>query len=121
MSRRVCIAEARLEAHPLGKSFTAEVKAAAVREGAFWCLPFDAITALLKQHQPVGQIGLGDAVERVTTLTGVKRLFGAWEKKTGRKCGCGRRKAWLNRWKAPRWLAVILGLSPRQDRPLKVG
>jgi len=41
--------------------------------------------------------GLGDAVERVTELTGIKSVVDKVSKITGRDCGCGKRKEALNK------------------------
>lgn len=40
--------------------------------------------------------GLGDAVELVTTVTGIKAATEAISKATGKDCGCAQRKAKLN-------------------------
>ncbi len=40
--------------------------------------------------------GLGDTIEKVTTLTGIKRVVDTISKATGKDCGCGGRKAKLN-------------------------
>lgn len=40
--------------------------------------------------------GLGDAIEKVTTATGIKKAVDTVSKVTGRDCGCGRRKEKLN-------------------------
>jgi len=41
--------------------------------------------------------GLGDAVEKVTRATGIKKVVDTVSKATGKDCGCGRRKDSLNR------------------------
>ena len=41
--------------------------------------------------------GLGDAVELVTTVTGIKAATEALSKVTGKSCGCGKRKEALNK------------------------
>jgi len=41
--------------------------------------------------------GLGDAVEKVTKATGIKKVVDTVSKATGKDCGCGRRKDSLNR------------------------
>ena len=41
--------------------------------------------------------GLGDAVELVTTVTGIKAATEALSKVTGKPCGCAGRKAKLNK------------------------
>ena len=45
------------------------------------------------------KIGLGDAVEKVTTATGIKAVVGAISKVTGKDCGCNKRKEKLNNYK----------------------
>ena len=40
--------------------------------------------------------GLGDLVEVVTTVTGIKAATEAVNKATGKDCGCGRRRDKLN-------------------------
>ncbi len=44
------------------------------------------------------RLRLGDRVEKVLQATGVTAAVKAVERKTGWSCGCGARKAWLNRW-----------------------
>ena len=39
---------------------------------------------------------LGDTIERVTKATGVKAAVDFVAKKTGKQCGCAKRKAALN-------------------------
>ena len=39
---------------------------------------------------------LGNAIEKVTTATGIKTVVDAVAKKTGKDCGCAARKAKLN-------------------------
>ena len=41
--------------------------------------------------------GLGDAVELVTKVTGIKAVTEAVSKATGRDCGCAKRKDKLNK------------------------
>lgn len=40
---------------------------------------------------------LGDKLERVFRLVGIKRAAKLYEAKTGRSCGCDKRKETLNR------------------------
>lgn len=40
---------------------------------------------------------LGDKLERLFRLVGIKRAAKLYEKKTGRSCGCDKRKQALNR------------------------
>ena len=40
--------------------------------------------------------GLGDTVERVTKATGIKKAVDYVSKKTGKDCGCSKRKEYLN-------------------------
>ena len=41
--------------------------------------------------------GFGDTVEKITRATGVKKVVDKISKVTGKDCGCGKRKAALNR------------------------
>ena len=41
--------------------------------------------------------GLGDTVEKITKLTGVKKVTYAIQKVTGKPCGCNKRKEALNK------------------------
>ena len=41
--------------------------------------------------------GLGDLVEAVTTVTGVKKVVDTVSKVTGKPCGCAKRRDSLNR------------------------
>ena len=41
--------------------------------------------------------GLGDTIEKLTTATGVKKVVDTIAEKTGRDCGCKRRKEMLNK------------------------
>ena len=41
--------------------------------------------------------GLGDSIEKITKATGIKKVVDAISKKTGKDCGCGKRKNNLNR------------------------
>ena len=43
-----------------------------------------------------GPRGLGDLVELATKVTGIKAVTEAVAKRTGRDCGCGRRRDKLN-------------------------
>lgn len=43
-----------------------------------------------------GDRGLGDTIERVTTVTGIKAVVDAIADKTGKDCGCAKRKELLN-------------------------
>jgi hypothetical protein len=45
------------------------------------------------------KIGLGDLVEKVTTITGVKAVVDKVSKITGKGCGCASRKEKLNKVK----------------------
>ena len=40
--------------------------------------------------------GLGDTIERITTATGIKAVVDAIAEKTGKDCGCAKRKELLN-------------------------
>jgi len=41
--------------------------------------------------------GFGDTVAKVTKLTGIKSVVDTVSKKTGRDCGCNKRRDTLNR------------------------
>tara|TARA_R110002020_G_scaffold111976_6_gene258154 strand:+ start:783 stop:950 length:168 start_codon:yes stop_codon:yes gene_type:complete len=41
--------------------------------------------------------GFGDTVAKVTRLTGIKSIADAVSKKTGKDCGCDKRRDTLNR------------------------
>jgi hypothetical protein len=41
--------------------------------------------------------GLGDSVEKLTKVTGIKKVVDTVSKVTGKTCGCGERKDTLNR------------------------
>jgi hypothetical protein len=41
--------------------------------------------------------GLGDSIEKITTVTGIKKVVETVSKSTGKDCGCGKRKDTLNR------------------------
>ena len=41
--------------------------------------------------------GLGDSVEKITTVTGIKKVVDTVSKATGKSCGCAKRKDTLNR------------------------
>ena len=41
--------------------------------------------------------GLGDTIEKVTPVTGIKKVVDTVSKVTGKPCGCGARRDSLNR------------------------
>lgn len=41
--------------------------------------------------------GLGDTILKVTEATGIKKVVEAWEKATGKDCGCEERRLKLNK------------------------
>lgn len=41
--------------------------------------------------------GLGDTVEKITTITGIKRIVDKVAEDTGKDCGCNKRKEALNK------------------------
>lgn len=41
--------------------------------------------------------GLGDTIEKLTTVTGVKKIVETVAKATGKDCGCNKRRDTLNR------------------------
>lgn len=49
-----------------------------------------------KPRKPKSE-GLGDTIEKITTATGIKKLVEKWEEKTGKDCGCDKRKELLNK------------------------
>ena len=52
------------------------------------------------KRTPTSQIksrGLGDSIERFTKATGIKKVVDTVAKKTGKDCGCGKRRDALNR------------------------
>jgi hypothetical protein len=57
----------------------------------------DRKSALLNSYAEADEIkGLGDVVHRVAEVTGIKRIVGAIERKTGKPCGCNERRERLN-------------------------
>jgi hypothetical protein len=40
--------------------------------------------------------GLGDTIEKITTVTGVKKIIDTVSEITGKDCGCSERKSRLN-------------------------
>jgi hypothetical protein len=41
--------------------------------------------------------GLGDTVQKITTVTGIRKVVETVAKATGKDCGCNKRKEALNR------------------------
>ena len=41
--------------------------------------------------------GLGDSIEKLTKVTGIKKIVESVSKVTGKDCGCGERKETLNK------------------------
>jgi hypothetical protein len=41
--------------------------------------------------------GLGDTIEKITKVTGIKKVVDSVSKATGKDCGCGKRKDALNK------------------------
>ena len=41
--------------------------------------------------------GLGDSIEKIAKVTGIKKVVNAVSKATGKDCGCNKRKQTLNR------------------------
>ena len=41
--------------------------------------------------------GLGDTIEKITRVTGIKKVVDTVSKATGKDCGCGKRKDALNK------------------------
>ena len=48
------------------------------------------------EHQEKSK-GLGDTIEKITTITGIKKVVEAVAKVTGKDCGCKARRDALNR------------------------
>ena len=42
--------------------------------------------------------GLGDTIEKLTKITGIKKVVDKVNKATGKDCGCNKRKETLNRF-----------------------
>ena len=42
--------------------------------------------------------GLGDTIEKITEITGIKKVVDKVNKATGKDCGCNKRKETLNRF-----------------------
>jgi len=40
--------------------------------------------------------GLGDTIEKITKVTGIKKAIETVSKAVGKDCGCGKRKQFLN-------------------------
>ena len=51
--------------------------------------------AFIRQSRP--GFKLGDKLEKVFTLLGIKKISKQYEKVTGRSCGCEKRREALNR------------------------
>jgi len=49
-----------------------------------------------KPRKPKSE-GLGDTILKITEATGIKKVVEAWEKKTGKDCGCEERRQKLNK------------------------
>lgn len=45
----------------------------------------------------IGKLKLGDKIEKIAERTGINRVVASVERATGWKCGCQKRRAWLNR------------------------
>jgi|TARA_Y100000310_G_scaffold169590_1_gene169782 hypothetical protein len=41
--------------------------------------------------------GLGDTIDKITKVTGIKKVVNTISKKTGKDCGCNKRKDTLNK------------------------
>jgi hypothetical protein len=41
--------------------------------------------------------GLGDTIEKITTVTGIKKIVNKVSEVTGKPCGCNKRKEALNK------------------------
>jgi hypothetical protein len=45
----------------------------------------------------VGKMSLGDKIDKIAEISGIKRAVATVERATGWRCGCQKRRAWLNR------------------------
>jgi len=54
-------------------------------------------TTILKNMDNSKSKGLGDTIEKITTATRIKQLVELAAKKTGKPCGCNKRKEALNK------------------------
>lgn len=70
--------------------------------GQFGGMPTDDDCATCSMYAGPDR-GLGDKVHRAAVRVGADKIAGTFERLTGRDCGCGRRRAKLNR------------LSPNKD------
>ena len=52
---------------------------------------------MVSNKQETVSKGLGDTIEKLTTVTGIKKVVETISKVTGKDCGCGKRKDALNR------------------------
>ena len=48
--------------------------------------------------KPEKSKGLGDTIEKLTKITGIKKVVDKVNKATGKDCGCNKRKETLNRF-----------------------
>lgn len=56
-----------------------------------WAIKFN------QMEQPNKSKGLGDTIEKITTVTGIKKVVETVAKAAGKDCGCKARKEALNR------------------------
>ena len=52
---------------------------------------------LLKFNYMTKSKGLGDTIEKITKVTGIKKVVDTVAKATGKDCGCGKRKESMNK------------------------
>ena len=52
---------------------------------------------MVSNKQETVSKGLGDTIEKLTTVTGIKKVVETISKVTGKDCGCDKRKDALNR------------------------
>lgn len=52
---------------------------------------------MVSNQQKVESKGLGDTIEKLTTVTGVKKVVETVAKAVGKDCGCAKRRDALNR------------------------
>jgi len=60
--------------------------------------------------------GLGDTVEKVTKLTGIKKVANVIQEVTGKPCGCNKRKEALNKMFPYTNLRKIWGESAKKNK-----
>lgn len=49
------------------------------------------------EAREIGKLRLGDKIDKLAENAGIKKAVAVVERATGWKCGCAKRRAWLNR------------------------